>query len=120
MSEFERGFVYRLTSEEGWRTAKETGTLPWNADDERDGFFHLSGPEQVQDTARRHYGEELGLLALGIPEKALKAKLKREANDSGEAFPHYYGKVQAKHVDHLLRLTRGMAGSYMVVARLEP
>lgn len=117
---FEAGFVYRLCPEADWAAAKEAGTLPWNADDERDGFFHLSDGAQTQETARRHYSDELGLLALALPEAALADKLKREASPSGELFPHYYGEVPAGAVDHVLRLTRGMAGSYMVVARSDP
>ena len=118
MSGFEDGYVYRLCSEEDWAAAKAAGTLPWNADDERDGFFHLSRGSQAQETARRHYADELGLLALAIPEAALKAKLKDETNEDGETFPHYYGRVDADAVDHALRLTRGMGASYMVVARV--
>ena len=119
MSGFEEGYVYRLATEEDWAAARSVGTLPWNADDERDGFFHLSYGGQAQETARRHYGDALGLLALAIPESALGAKLRPETNGGGETFPHYYGKVDANLVDHALRLTRGMGASYMVVARVE-
>ena len=119
MSGFQDGYVYRLATEEDWAAARAAGTLPWNADDERDGFFPLSDGSQAQETARRHYGDELGLLALAIPEEALTDELKREENADGEAFPHYYGHVDAKLVDHALRLTRGMGASYMVVARVE-
>ena len=116
---FEDGYVYRLATGEDWAAAQAEGTLPWNADDERDGFFHLSYGRQAQETARRHYADELGLLALAIPEDALGGKLKREENEHAEAFPHYYGKVKTASVDHALRLTRGMGASYMVVARLD-
>ena len=118
-SGFEAGYVYRLCTEADWAAAKSSGTLPWNADDERDGYFHLSYGAQAQGTARRHYAGELGLLALAIPKEALGGKLKDEADEAGEAFPHYYGQVDAGAVDHALRLTRGMGASYMVVARLE-
>ena len=118
MSGFEDGYVYRLSTEEDWAAARSGGTLPYNAADERDGFFHLSYGAQAQETARRHYGDELGLLALAIPKSALKGKLKDETNEAGETFPHYYGTVKASAVDHALRLTRGMGASYMVVARV--
>ena len=119
MSGFENGYVYRLATEEDWAAAREAGELPWNAADERDGYFHLSRGDQAQETARRHYEGELGLLALAIPEAAVKAKLKDETNADGETFPHYYGRVGTDAVDHALRLTRGMGASYMVVARLD-
>jgi uncharacterized protein (DUF952 family) len=120
VSGFEKGFVYRLASESEWAAAKEEGTLPWNEGDEGSGFFHLSGPTQAQETARLYYAEALGLLALAIPEQALVDKLEWEASTGTEPFPHYYGKIDAAKVDHALRLTRGMGGSYMVVAKLDP
>lgn len=119
MSGFEDGYVYRLTTEKDWAAGRSAGTLPYNAADERDGFFHLSRGDQAQETARRHYQDELGLLALAIPEAKLSGKLKNETNEDGETFPHYYGQVDATLVDHALRLTRGMGASYMVVARIE-
>ena len=116
---FERGYVYRLTTEEDWAASKAAGLILLNEDDERDGFLHLSGPDQAQETARVHYGRELGLLALAIPEGDVP-DLRWEESREGEAFPHAYGDVPASAVDHALRLTRGMGASYMVVARLEP
>ena len=116
---FEEGFVYRLTTEEDWAASKAAGVIAPNADDARDGFLHLSGPAQAQETARLHYGEALGLLALAIPESAID-DLRWEASRDGEAFPHAYSEVATSAVDHVLRLTRGMGASYMVVARLEP
>lgn len=120
MRSFEEGYVYRLCTEGDWAASKASGTLAWNAADERDGFLHLSGPKQVVETAQRHYGEELGLLALAIPQSEVEDELKVERNEDGVSFPHYYGQVPVGTVDHLLRLTRGMAGSYMVVAELQP
>ena len=116
---FEPGYVYRLTTEEDWAASKAAGVLLLNADDERDGYLHLSGPDQAQATARVHYSKELGLLALAIREADVPG-LKWEASRDGEAFPHAYGDVPTSAVAHALRLTRGMGASYMVVARLEP
>ncbi|WP_051881551.1 DUF952 domain-containing protein [Parvularcula oceani] len=118
MKTFEEGYVYRLASKEEWEAAQSGGTLPWNADDERDGFFHLSGPDQVQETARRHYGEALGLLALALREADLGKDLKWEASHGGERFPHYYGEVKADRVAGVLRLTRGMGNNFLVVGDL--
>ena len=116
---FEAGYVYRLTTEEDWAASKAAGVLLLNEDDERDGYLHLSGPGQAQETARRHYGKELGLLALALREADVPG-LRWEASRDGEAFPHAYADVPTSAVDHALRLTRGMGASYMVVARLAP
>ena len=114
---FEPGYVYRLTTEEDWTASKAAGVIVRGPDDA--AFLHLSGPDQAQETARRHYGKELGLLALAIPEGDVP-DLRWEESRDGEAFPHAYEDVPARLVHHALRLTRGMGASYMVVARLEP
>ena len=114
---FERGYVYRLTTEEDWAASKAAGVIVRGPDDA--AFLHLSGPDQAQETARRHYGKELALLALAIPEGAVPG-LRWEESRDGQPFPHAYEDVPVGAVDHALRLTRGMGASYMVVARLAP
>lgn len=116
---FSDGFVYRLSSEESWAQSKASGEIAWEAHDERDGFLHLSGADQAQGSALRHYGDELGLLAVAMRKDAL-SDLRWEESTGGEMFPHHYGAVPLSAVDHVLRLTRGMAGSYIVVAKLDP
>ena len=101
-----------------WRDAPATlAEHPTGPDDA--AFLHLSGPDQAQETARRHYGKELALLALAIPEGAVPG-LRWEESRDGQPFPHAYEDVPVGAVDHALRLTRGMGASYMVVARLAP
>ena len=114
---FEPGYVYRLTTEEDWAASKAAGVIVRGPDDA--AFLHLSGPDQVQETARLHYGKELGLLALAIPEGDVPG-LRWEASRDGASFPHAYEDVPTDAVSHMLRLTRGMGASYMVVARLAP
>lgn len=95
------GRVYRLTSHADWRTAKAAGPgaeLPRNADDARDGYFHLSGRDQVAETARRYYGGVADLWVLEIDAAALGEGLKWEPSRGGILFPHVYGSAPVSAV----------------------
>lgn len=85
--------VYRLCSLREWEMSRFTGFLPYNQDDTRDGYFHLSLDHQVQKTAQKYYAniEDLQLLCLLIGD--LGELLRVEANADGELFPHAYGPV---------------------------
>jgi uncharacterized protein (DUF952 family) len=86
--------LYRLIDGPSWAAAKAQGPgaeLPRNADDRRDGFFHLSGRDQVAETARRYYAQVADLWALELDPKALGATLKWEPSRGGALFPHVHG-----------------------------
>lgn len=86
--------LYRLIDGASWTAAKARGPsaeLPRNADDRRDGFFHLSARNQVAETARRYYAAVVDLWALELDAKALGPALKWEPSRGGALFPHVYG-----------------------------
>lgn len=85
--------VYRLMPRAEWEGAQARGVAPWNDDDARDGFFHLSTRTQVGETARRHYAGVAELWVLEIDAAALGDVLKWEASRGGALFPHYYGEA---------------------------
>ncbi|MEL6361893.1 MAG: DUF952 domain-containing protein [Pseudomonadota bacterium] len=98
-------FVYRLMSTEAWQQAKSDGRLPWAPVDDEDGFFHLSGKDQVCETARLYYRDTEGLVALEMAEDALGDRLKWEASRGGALFPHYYGHLDADQVGAVYEMT---------------
>lgn len=67
-----------------------TARFDGSADDQRDGFIHLSALEQVPGTLAKHFaGEESLFLALCIFASDDEA-LKWEASRGGALFPHLY------------------------------
>ncbi len=86
--------LFRLIEGAAWASAKAAdanGMLPLNDDDRRDGFLHLSGRDQVAETARRYYAEAVDLWVLELDPKALGGALRWEASRGGALFPHVYG-----------------------------
>ncbi|WOI53862.1 DUF952 domain-containing protein [Parvularcula sp. LCG005] len=119
MSVFRKGLVYRLMPTRHWDIALASGFLPYNADDERDGFFHLSGPDQVMGTAARFYADCDELVCAGFAEKTLADDLKWEGASDHGVFPHYYGFVRTEWVQHKLAVNKQPSGQFDVVDNAE-
>ncbi|MCE9574024.1 MAG: DUF952 domain-containing protein [Deltaproteobacteria bacterium] len=69
----------------------------------REGFIHLSAPEQVARTAARFFAGVDDLVVLVIAIGDLRAVLRWEAAD-GELFPHPYGPIDPSTVRELREL----------------
>ncbi|MEM6649409.1 MAG: DUF952 domain-containing protein [Pseudomonadota bacterium] len=106
--------VYRLTPPRGWKMALASSFLPYNEDDERDGFFHLSSAEQVLNTAQKYYSSYDELLALEIDEKSLGEELKWEASLGGNIYPHYYGFLPTDKVRRTLSVVKNDKGVFEI------
>jgi uncharacterized protein (DUF952 family) len=97
--------IYRLIESACWKTASETGVVPYAADDRRDGFLHLSTEAQVLETARRHYAGRTDMLALEIDAAFLGELLRFEhVSTRNESFPHFYGDLRIDAVRSARRL----------------
>jgi len=98
-------YVYRLATQQEWRDAKETGTIPEREIDRRDGYLHLSTRDQVLETAKLHFAEVDDLLALEIPFDAIAQTVKFElAAKRGTYFPHFYGQLSVTNVANAICL----------------
>ncbi|MFD0787979.1 DUF952 domain-containing protein, partial [Micromonospora azadirachtae] len=53
--------IYKLLPTTEWDDARAAGRLTGTAVDHQDGFIHLSGPDQLVATARRHFAGATGL-----------------------------------------------------------
>jgi uncharacterized protein (DUF952 family) len=93
MTKLDNKKLYRLCAKAEWETCQRIGHIPYNSDDSRDGFLHLSLTEQVERTARKYYTEVEDLLLLGISQKQIEPILRIEASSAGELYPHAYGQV---------------------------
>ncbi len=104
-------FVYRLLTDEEWEEMRKTGAAPQRKIDRDDGYFHLSTKEQALETARLHFRDVEGLLALEIPLSTIALNVKFElAPKRGEKFPHLYGPLKKDHVRRVVRLERTNSG----------
>jgi uncharacterized protein (DUF952 family) len=85
--------IYKLVSAGEWAAAQERGHYAGSAVDRRDGFIHLSGRDQVVETAGRHFAGQTGLTLLAVDPERLGDDLRWETSRGGALFPHLYAPL---------------------------
>ncbi|MEV7985848.1 DUF952 domain-containing protein [Micromonospora sp. NPDC085948] len=85
--------IYKLLSTTEWDDALAAGAFAGSAVDRQDGFIHLSGGDQVVETARRHFAGATRLTLLSVEEERLGDALRWEPSRGGQLFPHVYGPL---------------------------
>lgn len=88
--------VYKIVTEAEWRAACRDGTYRGSADDQRDGFIHLSSADQIAGTAARHFLNRDGLIIVAFDARSLGDSLRFEPSRGGALFPHYYGELPTR------------------------
>jgi uncharacterized protein (DUF952 family) len=82
--------VIKLLRAGEWAAFQRDGVFPGSPDDLRDGFIHLSTPEQAPGTAAKWFADAQGVMALTFDADELAADLKWEPSRGGQLFPHLY------------------------------
>jgi uncharacterized protein (DUF952 family) len=82
--------IIKLLRAAEWAQFQADGLFAGSPDDLRDGFIHLSTPEQAPGTAAKWFAGEAGVMALTFDADALAADLKWEPSRGGQLFPHLY------------------------------
>ncbi len=90
--------IVKLLRPEEWAAFEAEGVFAGSGDDARDGFIHLSTPEQLAGTAAKHFAGVEGLVALTLDAGALGDALRWEASRGGQLFPHLYRPLLAADV----------------------
>ncbi|MFG1677819.1 DUF952 domain-containing protein [Micromonospora sp. NPDC049282] len=85
--------IYKILADDEWRQARADGRFAGTAMDREHGFIHLSGPDQVVETARRVYSGVTGLTLLAVDESRLGDALRWETSRGGALFPHLYAML---------------------------
>lgn len=85
-------FLFKICRSAEWQAALASGVYNGSAVDRRDGFIHLSGEDQVRETAARHFAGQADLVLVAFPELELD-RLKWEPSRGGVLFPHVYGSI---------------------------
>lgn len=83
--------VFKVFRPAEWAAFEASGRFEGSADDRRDGFIHLSTADQLEETIRRHFGDEAHLVIATIDAGALGDDLRWEPSRGGALFPHHYG-----------------------------
>ena len=85
--------IYKILPQRDWRAAQAAGRYEGSPLDLKDGFIHFSTAAQAQETARRHFAGQAGLVVLEVETDELGDALKWEPSRGGDLFPHLYGSL---------------------------
>jgi uncharacterized protein (DUF952 family) len=85
--------IYKICPEALWREAMAAGVFRGAPVDLVDGFIHFSTAQQVEETARRHFAGQMGLLLIAFDAERLGDALKWEPSRGGALFPHLHGPL---------------------------
>lgn len=85
--------VVKVMPKSDWTAAVASGAYKGSADDRRDGFIHLSTPEQLDGTLAKHFKGQGDLVAVCYQTAELGADLRWEISRGGQQFPHLYGEL---------------------------
>ena len=90
--------IYKILKRSEWLTAQASGHFTGSEVDARDGYIHFSTAEQAQETARKHFHNQVDLVVLAMEAADLGPKLKWEPSRGGALFPHLYEPLDVRHV----------------------
>lgn len=90
--------VIKLLRAAEWAAFEASGRFAGSADDLRDGFIHLSTPEQVAGTRAKWFADEPGVVELTLDAEALGPELRWEPARNGDVYPHLYRVLQRGEV----------------------
>ena len=109
------GLVYRIVTSEEWCQIERAGRITPSPLDQRSGFMHLSGPEEVLETCARYFKPASLPVACEISAESLGEALRWEVvHERGDLlFPHFYGEfIALGAVNKTLRLVHMGTGRY--------
>ncbi|MCB9740593.1 MAG: DUF952 domain-containing protein [Deltaproteobacteria bacterium] len=98
--------VVKILRADQWRTLRDEGRFDGSDADLRDGFIHLSLPEQVEGTLQRHFADRHDLWLVSFDADTLGDALRWEPSRGGALFPHLYGPLTLDRVVDAAPLAR--------------
>lgn len=111
--------IYKICTEHEWRCLQKDGQFAGSPDDLRDGFIHLSSPDQVARTAAKFFAGRTDLFLLAIDAARLVDGLRWEMSGSGACYPHYYGPLSLAAVVGCSPLAVGLDGRHILPPELD-
>lgn len=90
--------IIKLLRAAQWAQFQADGVFAGSPDDLRDGYIHISTPDQAPGTLAKWFAGDAGVVALTLDADALAADLKWEASRGGQLFPHLYRPLRLDDV----------------------
>lgn len=102
--------IYKILPRPEWEAARTSGRFEGSGIDRQDGYIHFSTAEQAQETARRHFPGQAGLVVLEVEADDLGDALRWEPSRGGALFPHLYGALDVALVRAVTEAPLGADG----------
>ena len=106
--------IYKICDAALWREAERSGTFAGAGIDLRDGYIHFSAPDQVAETAAKHFSGQCDLLLIAVAADALGPALLWEPSRGGALFPHLYAPLPLSAVRSVTPLPLGPDGELVL------
>lgn len=90
--------VIKLLRADEWAAMQATGEFAGSPDDLRDGYIHMSTPEQVPGTHAKYFAGHAGVMAITFDAAAFGDDVRWEASRGGALFPHLYRPLRIEEV----------------------
>lgn len=81
--------------------------------DVEDGYVHFSTGKQVEETCRKYFAGETGLVLLIVESETLGDDLKWEPSRGGDLFPHLYRELRLPDIFVQKDLPLGLNGKHI-------
>ena len=105
--------IFKIVPRDEWHQVGDA--YEGSAHDKADGFLHFSTLRQLQETLRRYYAGQDGLMLVAVETEKLGAALKWEhAPSRGEDFPHLYGPLPRAAVSWVTPISRLPDGEFLL------
>lgn len=85
--------IYKITTADEWAAAEATGLFHGAAVDLADGYIHFSTAAQAEETARKWFAGQAGLVLAAFEAEAFGDALRWEPSRGGALFPHLYAPL---------------------------
>ena len=95
--------VYKICAAQLWEDAAAAGVFKGAAIDLEDGYIHFSTAAQAEETARRHFRRQGGLVLVTIDTTELD--ITWEPSRGGDLFPHLYADLPTSTAVRVMPLT---------------
>ena len=89
--------IYKIIDKSELQKVKNTGLYLGSKKDIEDGYIHFSSEEQVKETLKKYYSNQIDLILLKIDTLKLDNLIWEQASD-GSMFPHLYSSLDLSNV----------------------
>ncbi|MEM0978479.1 MAG: DUF952 domain-containing protein [Pseudomonadota bacterium] len=90
--------IYKIFRNSEWFAFLETGSTQGAPIDLADGFIHFSTAATVEETANKHFKDEIDLIVATVSANDVADDLKWEKSRGGLLFPHLYRPLRRSDV----------------------